>query len=150
MERIEQNLYEILLRNLKEAVIFADEQGRIRIFNRVAENLFSDRRGKKVLGKKWKRAIPYRNIRKQFDLVYEKQEGHHDLELAIQLPSSTSEEGETRLLQSSFYPIFDRKGLFPRLFGHLCRCDRERPALEGDQQEPGSVDHWGLGPVDGP
>ena len=111
MERIEQNLYEILLRNLKEAVIFADEQGRIRIFSRVAETYFQ-MTGKKVLGKKWKRVIPYRNIQKQFDLVYEDQEGHHDLELAIQLPSSTSEEGETRLLQSSFYPIHDRKGLF--------------------------------------
>ncbi len=40
MPRMEQNLYEILLRNLKEAVIFADEQGRIRIFNPVAEKYF--------------------------------------------------------------------------------------------------------------
>jgi PAS domain S-box-containing protein len=111
MQTIEQNLYEILFRNLKEAVIFADDQGRIRIFNRVAEEYFQVS-GEKVLGKKWKRAIPFRNIRKQFDLAYENQEGHHDLELALQLPSSSSEDGETRILQSSFYPIFDRKGLF--------------------------------------
>src|SRR4030042_2840812 len=91
-ERIDQNLYEILLRNLKEAVIFADEQGRIRIFSRVAETYFR-MTGKKVLGKKWKRAIPYRNIRNQFDLVYENQKGYHDIELAIQLSSSASEDG---------------------------------------------------------
>ncbi|RPJ05768.1 MAG: PAS domain S-box protein, partial [Deltaproteobacteria bacterium] len=111
MEPIEQNLYEILLGNLKEAVIFTDDKGRIRIFNAVAENYFRIN-GEKVIGRKWKRAIPYRNIRKQFDLVYEKQKGHPDLELAIQFPPSTSEDGETRLLQASFYPIFDRAGLF--------------------------------------
>jgi PAS domain S-box-containing protein len=111
MHRIEQNLYEILLGNLKEAVIYADDQARIRIFNAVAEKYFQISGGK-VIGRKWKRAIPYRNIRKQFDLVYEKQKGHHDVELAIQLPSPASEDGETRLLQSSFYPIFDRTGLF--------------------------------------
>jgi PAS domain S-box-containing protein len=111
MPRMEHNLYEILLGNLKEAVIFVDEQGRIRIFNRVAEKHFQIG-AEKVVGRKWKRAIPYRNIRKQFDLVFEKQQGYHDLELAFQLPSSPSEEGETRLLQSSFYPIFDRKGVF--------------------------------------
>jgi two-component system sensor histidine kinase AtoS len=111
MHRIEQNLYEILLGNLKEAVIYADDQARIRIFNAVAEKYFQISGGK-VIGRKWKRAIPYRNIRKQFDLVYEKQKGRHDVELAIQLPSPASEDGETRLLQSSFYPIFDRTGLF--------------------------------------
>jgi two-component system sensor histidine kinase AtoS len=111
MERIEENLYEILLGNLKEAVIFADEEGKIRIFNAVAEKYFQIS-GEKVIGRKWKRAIPYRNIRKQLELVYEKQKGQHDVELAILLPSSASEEGETRLLQSSFYPVFDRAGLF--------------------------------------
>lgn len=111
MHRIEQNLYEILLGNLKEAVIFVDDQARIRIFNAVAEKYFQISGGK-VIGRKWSRAIPYRNIRKEFDLVFEKQKGHHDVELAIQLPSSASEDGETRLLQSSFYPIFDRAGLF--------------------------------------
>jgi PAS domain S-box-containing protein len=111
MQRIEQNLYEILLRDLKEAVIFADDQGRIRIFNRIAEDYFQVS-GEKVLGRRWKRAIPYRNIRKQFDLVYENQEGHHDLELALQRSPFPSEDGETRLVQSSFSPIFDRKGLF--------------------------------------
>jgi len=111
MERIEPNLYEILLRNLKEAVIFADEQGRIRIFSLVAENYFR-LKGDRVIGRKWKRAIPYRNIRKQLDLVYEKQKGTHDVELAISFPSSDSEEGETKIVQSSFYPIFDRSGLF--------------------------------------
>ena len=54
MQQIEQNLYEILLRNLKEAVIFADDQGRIRIFNRVAEEYFQVS-GEKVLGRKLKR-----------------------------------------------------------------------------------------------
>ncbi len=111
MERFEQNLSEILLGNLKEAVIFADEEGRVRIFNRVAESYFQIT-GEKIVGKKWKRAIPHRNILKQFELVYEKQEGQHDLELAVHLPGSPSVEGKTRLLQSSFYPIFDRKGLF--------------------------------------
>ena len=111
MQQIEQNLYEILLGNLKEAVIFADDQGRIRIFNRIAEEYFQVS-GEKVLGRKLNRAIPYRNIRKEFDLVYETQEGRHDRELALQLASSPSEDGETRLLQSSFYPIFDRKGPF--------------------------------------
>lgn len=111
MHRIEQNLYEILLGNLKEAVIFADDQARIRIFNAVAEKYFQISGGM-VIGRKWKRAIPYRNIRKQFDLVYEKQKGRHDVELAIQLPSSASGDGETRLLQSNFYPIFDPTDLF--------------------------------------
>src|SRR4030042_1401524 len=101
MERIEPNLYEILLRNLKEAVLFADEQGRIRIFSLVAENYFR-LKGDRVIGRKWKRAIPYRNIRKQLDLVYEKQKGTHDVELAISFPSSDSEEGETKIVQSSF------------------------------------------------
>jgi signal transduction histidine kinase len=111
VERIEQNLYEILLRNLKEAVIFTDDQGRIRIFNRVAEEYFQVL-GEKVLGKKLERGLPYPNIRKQFDSVYEKKESNHDAELAIHLPASASSEKETRLLQSSFYPIFDRAGVF--------------------------------------
>jgi two-component system sensor histidine kinase AtoS len=111
MQPIEQNLYEILLGNLKEAVIFADEEGRIRIFNAVAEKYFQID-GEKVIGKKWNRAIPYRNIRKQLDLVYEKQKGHNDVELAIQLSSPTSEDSETKVLQSSFYPIINRMGLF--------------------------------------
>ncbi len=87
------------------------KRARIRIFNAVAEEVFQIS-GEKVIGRKWNRAIPYRNIRKQLDLVYEKQKGHNDVELAIQLPSPTSEESETKLLQSSFYPIFDREGLF--------------------------------------
>lgn len=111
MRRIEQNLYEILLGNLKEAVIFADDQARIRIFNAVAEKYFQISGGK-VIGRKWNRAIPYRNIRKEFELVFEKQKGHDDVELAIQITSPASGDGETRLLQSSFYPIFDRAGLF--------------------------------------
>jgi signal transduction histidine kinase len=111
MQKIEQNLYEILLRNLKEAVIFADDQGRIRIFNRIAEEYFRVR-GEKVLGRTWKRAIPFGNIRKQFDLVYENREDHHNLELALPLPLLSSEDEKPRIVQSSFYSIFDRKGFF--------------------------------------
>ena len=109
MGRVEMNLHEVLLRNLKEAVIFADKEGRIRIFNRVAEECFQIP-AEKVMGRKLERAIPYRNIRKQFGVVYEKKEGHHDVELAIHVPGL--EEGEARLLQSSFYPIFDKDGEF--------------------------------------
>ncbi len=111
MRQIDHNLYEILLGNLKEAVLFADDQARIRIFNAVAENYFQIS-GAKVIGRKWRRAIPYRNIRKELDLVYEKQKGHHDVELAILLPSAGPGESDTRLLQSSFYPIFDRSDVF--------------------------------------
>ena len=80
-----QNLYEILFRNLKEAVVFADAQGRIQIFNAMAEEYFQVRMGK-VLGKKLDKAIPYKNIRRQFDSVYEKKERFHDIELAVPLP----------------------------------------------------------------
>ena len=63
MNRIDQNLYEILLKNLKEAVVFADAQGRIRIFNPVAEKYF-EISGKQVLGKKLERVIPYQKYPK--------------------------------------------------------------------------------------
>jgi PAS domain S-box-containing protein len=107
----EHNLYEILLRNLREAVVFADAEGRIRIFNRMAEEYFQIR-GKKVLGKRLQREIPYRNIRKHFDSVYEKKESDHDIELAIQVPHTPSGERETRILHCSFYPIFAKGGDF--------------------------------------
>jgi signal transduction histidine kinase len=106
-----QNLSEILLRNLKEAVIFADASGRIQIFNAVAEEYFQVRMGR-VLGKKWERAIPYKNIRKQFDVVYENRERYHDIEVAIPGPGAPSSEPGTRLLQCSFYPIFSPEGTF--------------------------------------
>ena len=105
------NLYEILLRNLREAVVFADAQGQIRIFNPIAEEYFQIS-GKKVLGKRLERGIPYRNIRKHFDSVYEKRESDHDVELAIHVPHGAAGEKETRILQCSFYPIFARGGDF--------------------------------------
>ena len=106
-----QNLYEILLRNFKEAVIFADASGHIQIFNAVAEEYFQVRVDR-VLGKKWERAIPYKNIRKQFDFVYEKKARYHDIELAIPGPGASSSEPRTRLLQCGFYPIFNPGGTF--------------------------------------
>jgi PAS domain S-box-containing protein len=111
MNSVENNLYEILLRNLREAVVFADANGRIRIFNRIAEEYFQIR-GKKVLGKRLERGIPYRNIRKHFDSVYEKKESDHDIELAIHVPYAASGDRETRILQCNFYPISAKGGEF--------------------------------------
>jgi PAS domain S-box-containing protein len=111
MDLTEQNLYEILLRNFKEALVFADGEGRIRIFNRAAEDYF-EVNGKKVLGKKLERGIPYPNIRKHFNLVYEKMERYHDIELAIHVPSAAGTEREMRILQCSFYPTFTQGGEF--------------------------------------
>ena len=111
MNSAEYNLHEILLKNFKEAVVFADAQGRIQIFNPVAENYF-EISGKQVLGKKLERAIPYKNIRKQFDIVYDKKERNHDVELAIHVLTAPSSEKEARLLHCSFYPIFDKGATF--------------------------------------
>ena len=111
MNRADQNLSELILRNLNEAVIFADAQGRVQIFNRVAEEYFEIKE-KQVLGKRLERVIPYKNIRKQFDAVYEKREGNHDIELAIDVPTESDSENEARLLRCSFYPVFDRKDTF--------------------------------------
>ena len=111
MNPIEQNLYEVLLGNLKEAVIFADGEERIRVFNPVAEGCFQVS-AEKVLGKKLERGIPYPIIQKHFRLAYEKKESHHDIELAIHVPSGPSSGKETRLLQCSFYPVFDKEGVF--------------------------------------
>src|SRR4030042_7044259 len=111
MIQTEPNLYEILLRNLKEAVVFSDVQGRIQFFNPIAEKYFKVRE-KKVLGKKLTRAIPYRNIRRHFDFVYEKKENNHDVELAVHVFPTPSGDREARILQCNFYPIFDRKETF--------------------------------------
>lgn len=111
MDRTEQNLYEILLQNLKEAVIYADETERIRVFNPLAETYFQVG-AEKVLGKKLDRGIPFPIIRKHFRLVYEKKQGHHDVELAIHLPSQDASEKGMKLLQCSFNPLFDRDGNF--------------------------------------
>jgi signal transduction histidine kinase len=111
MNQADQNLYEILFRNWKEAVVFADAQGRIRIFNAMAEEYFQIRMGQ-ALGKRLERAIPYKNIRKQFDSVYEKRGRFHDIELAIPLPGNPSTEQRTRLLQCSFYPVLNPEGIF--------------------------------------
>ncbi len=105
---IEQNLYEIILRNFKEAVVFADAEGRIQIFNMIAEKYFQIR-GKKVLGKKLERVIPYKNIQKHFVSVYEKRESNHDVELAIHIPPAHSSDQKTRILHCSFYPIFNKE-----------------------------------------
>jgi len=109
MDRTEQNLYEIILRNFKEAIVFADAQGRIQIFNPVAEKYFQISK-KEVLGKRLERVIPYKNIKKHFDSVYEKMESNHDVELAIRVPPALSAEQATRILHCSFYPIFDKRG----------------------------------------
>jgi len=111
MNETEQNLHEILLGNLKEAVIFTDPQKRIQIFNPIAEKYFQID-GEKVLGKKLERVIPYRNIRKQLDLVYEKKEMSGDIELVIHVPPGTSSNKEARFLHCSFYPVFDRGEVF--------------------------------------
>ena len=111
MNQTDQNLYEILLKNLKEAVVFTDAQGRIQVFNAIAEDYFRIR-AKKVLGKRLERGIPYRNIRKHFESVYEKKESNHDVELAIHVPPAHSGDGEIRILHCSFYPIFGREEMF--------------------------------------
>ena len=103
---MDKNLYETLLTNLKEAVIFVDAGRRVRIFNRVAEKYF-ELPGKKVLGKKLERGIPFKNIRRQLDLVFEKKESFRNIELAIHFPPAPSKEKEGRILQCNFYPIFD-------------------------------------------
>ncbi|MEI9477144.1 MAG: ATP-binding protein [Deltaproteobacteria bacterium] len=111
MNQTEQNLYEILLRNLKEAVVFVDAQGRIQIVNRVAEKYF-EIGGDKVVGRKLERGIPYKNIRKQFEVVFEKKESIRNIDLAIHTSSAGSSDREARILQCSFYPIFTQGGEF--------------------------------------
>ena len=111
MNRTDQNLYEILLRNFKEAVVFADAEGRIRVFNRVAEDYFQIN-GKKVLGKKLERGILFKNIRKHFDFVYEKKESDQDVELAIHVSPAASPDKEARILRCSFDAVFDKGGTF--------------------------------------
>ncbi|MBM4348865.1 MAG: PAS domain-containing protein [Deltaproteobacteria bacterium] len=109
INRPDPDLFEIILRHLKEAVVFADSRGRIQIFNPVAVEFFKVKE-KQAMGKKLERVIPYKIIRKQFDSVYEHREGHHDLELAIHFPAVSEEEAQ--LLRCSFYPVYDRKGIF--------------------------------------
>ena len=107
--RPDPDLFETILRHLKEAVVFADDRGRIKIFNPVAVDFFKVKE-RQALGGKIEKIIPYKTIRKQFDSVYENRESHHDIELAIRVP--TASEEEARLLRCSFYPVFDRKGEF--------------------------------------
>src|SRR4030065_2734205 len=111
IKRADRNLFEMILRHLKEAVVFADDRGRIQIFNPVAVEFFKLRE-KQALGKRFERVIPYKIIRKQFDSVYENREGHHDIELAIRVPAVSEEEAQ--LLRCSFYPVFDRNEIFIR------------------------------------
>ena len=111
MTRTDQTLPEILLRDFKEAVVFADAEGRIRVFNRVAEGYFQIS-GKRVLGKKLERGIPFKNIRKHFNFVYENRENDEDVELAIRVPPGAPADREARILRCGFDPIFDRGGTF--------------------------------------
>ncbi len=111
MDPTEQNLYEILVRNLKEAVVFTDADARIRIVNQAAEKFF-EIGGDKILGRKLERGIPYKNIRKQFEVVFEKKESIRNIELAIHTSSAGSAGRGARILQCSFYPIFAMDGEF--------------------------------------
>ncbi len=111
MNQSDETLYEILLKNLREAIIFADAEGRIQIFNPVAEEYFSIRR-KRALGKKYERVIPYKNIRKHFESVYEKKKSDQDIELGILVSPPSSGDGETLILRCSFIPIFDKQRIF--------------------------------------
>jgi PAS domain S-box-containing protein len=111
MNRKDQNLYEVLIKSLKEAIVFADAEGRIQVFNPVAEEYFEISK-KQALGKRLERVIPYKNIRKHFNSVYEKKKGDHDVEMAIRVRSAPSINGEPRILQCSFYPIFAKGGVF--------------------------------------
>ncbi len=108
---MDQSLPEILLKNLQEGVVFADAERRIQIFNPIAEK-YLEISGKKILGKRLERAIPYRSLRKHFDSVYETKESNYDIELAIQVPPGTSADKETRIFQSNFYPIFGKGNIF--------------------------------------
>lgn len=103
------DLFETILNHLKEAVVFADERGRIQVFNPVAVEFFKVK-GKRALGKRFDRVIPYKTIRRQFNAVYEKRESHHDIELAIH--GQTTSEGEAQLVRCSFYPVFDQQDVF--------------------------------------
>jgi PAS domain S-box-containing protein len=111
MSRSDENLYEILLKNLKEAIVFADARGRIQIFNPVAEEYFEIRK-RQALGKRYEKVIPFKNIRKHFESVYEKKKSDHDIELAIQVSPPSSGDGETQILRCSFNPIFGKQGMF--------------------------------------
>lgn len=109
INRAAPDIFESILRHLKEAVVFADSRGRIQIFNPVAVEFFKVKE-KQALGKKFERIVPYKIIRKQFNSVYERREGHHDIELAIHLPDISEEEAQ--LLRCSFYPVYDRDETF--------------------------------------
>ena len=111
IKQADPNLFEMILRHLKEAVVFADDRGRIQIFNPVAVEFFKLRE-KQALGKRFERVIPYKIIRKQFDSAYENREGHHDIELAIHIPADSTSDDEPRLLRCSFYPVFDKRETF--------------------------------------
>ena len=115
MNRADQSLYEILLRNWKEAVIFVDAGHRVRIFNQIAEKYF-ELQAKAVVGRKLERAIPQKNVRKHFDVVFGKKENIRNIELAIHFPATSAADREGRLLQCSLYPIFERGGEFLGVF----------------------------------
>ena len=62
INRADPNLFEMILRHLKEAVVFADGRGRIQIFNPVAVEFFKVKE-KQALGKRFERVIPYKFLR---------------------------------------------------------------------------------------
>ena len=99
------------MRNWKEAAVFVDAEHRVQIFNQAAEKYF-EVPVKRVLGRKLERAIPSKPIRKHFDIVFRKKESIRNIELAIHFPSRPAPDGEGRLLQCSFYPVLDPRGVF--------------------------------------
>ena len=111
MNQADQSLYETLVKNWKEAAIFVDSEHRVQIFNKAAEKYLEIPR-KNVLGRKLQRGIPYKPLRKHFDVVFKKKESIRNIELAIHFQPPPPRDCEGRFLQCSFYPVFDAKGTF--------------------------------------
>jgi signal transduction histidine kinase len=123
-ERASQDLLEILSRNLEEAALFADGEERIRIFNPAAERLF-EIPAERLLGRRLEKALPFPPLLRPFESVYEKGEAIHDLEIAIDVARAGTSGRETRLLQCSFYPLFDREGSFLGCFAAFADMTRK-------------------------
>jgi signal transduction histidine kinase len=119
-----RDLLEILSRNLEEAALFADGEERVRIFNPAAERLF-EIPGERLLGRRLNKALPFLPLLRPFESVYEKGEVIHDLEIAIDVARAGASGRETRLLQCSFYPLFDRGGTFLGCFATFADMTRK-------------------------
>ena len=65
--------------------------------------------GRRSWEKDWRGDSLTKIFESTFDFVYEKKESNHDVELAIHVPHGPSADKETRILQCSFYPIFDKE-----------------------------------------